>query len=471
VTAGADASAYGERYCPTCERSFESGERCPDDGTRLVRLATGDDALIGRELDGRYTILERIGKGGMGTVYRGKQHSVGREVAIKVVSPTLVSDPIVIKRFLRESKLSSALSHPNAVSVLDFGQTEDGLFYLIMELVHGRTLDTVLADERTLPPARVVRIGSQIAEALDGAHRMKIVHRDLKPANVMLLDSGRDLVKVFDFGIAKSLTPRIGSATMTNVGALLGTPAYMPPELVTGQETDHRADLYSLGCLLYQMVSGQVPFQAATIHELIALHASERPAPLQDVPVRLARVIEKLLEKNPADRFQTAADARDAIDKALSDEHSGDDSTTLRASAQIVASWSLTPIQGVPRPKTEDIPTIAQIVSKPPTDEIPTLAKPVPPGSDPGAESITPTGPEAIESDPTKRVVVPAQPSQAILSPTFPAPRSSRSLYVTPPPTEIIRRPTAPGGGNSIAIVVALLILVAAGLAAYHIMS
>ncbi len=313
---GAVHRQEGELYCPTCEQTFGVGERCPTDNTRLVRIAAPVDTMVGRDLDGRYTVVEKLGEGGMGSVYRGTQHSVGREVAIKVVAPALVSDATVIKRFLREAKLASRLVHPNAVAVLDFGQTEDGLFYLVMELVAGRTLDAVIL-EGPLSPARLVRIGSQICDALEGAHALKIVHRDLKPQNVMVMHTGRDLVKVLDFGIAKSLTPDQTSTTMTNAGALLGTPSYMPPELVGGQVIDGRADLYSLGCMMFVAATGKLPFEATTLNELIAMHACEPAPPVTGVPPRLAAVIGRLLEKNPNDRFQTAGETRDALEATL----------------------------------------------------------------------------------------------------------------------------------------------------------
>jgi serine/threonine-protein kinase len=312
-----NAGFSGELYCPSCERQFSSGDRCPHDGTKLVRLATTVDPFLGKELEGRYTITEKLGQGGMGAVYRGSQHSVGRDVAIKVVTPSLVSNPEVIKRFLRECKLSSRLSHPNAVGVLDFGQTSDGVFFLVMELVQGRTLDDVIESEKKLRPERVIRIGMQVCDALEGAHELKIIHRDLKPSNVMLMSSGRDLVKVLDFGLAKSLAPDSTQSTMTNAGVLMGTPAFMPPELATGQECDGRADLYSLGCMLYYMGSGRLPFYSDSIHELVAMHASEPAPPMQGVPRALAAVIDRMLLKNPNDRYQTASQNREALEEAL----------------------------------------------------------------------------------------------------------------------------------------------------------
>jgi serine/threonine protein kinase len=317
VNTAQDSNPPGEWYCPSCEKQFATGDRCPSDGTRLVKLKVVIDPFIGRELDGRYTILEKLGQGGMGAVYRSSQHSVGRDCAIKVVSANLVSEPDVIKRFLREAKLASRLSHPNAVAVLDFGQTEDGVFYLVMELVAGRTLDQVFKAEKVFKPERVVRIGAQVCDALEGAHALQIVHRDLKPSNIMLLNRGRDHVKVLDFGLAKSVAPDQTSTTMTNAGALLGTPAFMPPELALGQPCDGRADLYSLGCVLYLLGCGHLPFQSTSAHELIAMHATEPAPPMPDVPPALGAVIDRLLQKDPALRYQSASEAREALEAAL----------------------------------------------------------------------------------------------------------------------------------------------------------
>jgi serine/threonine-protein kinase len=317
VISPADSSSPAEWYCPTCEKPFAAGERCPTDGTRLVTLSAAADPFIGRDLDGRYTIVEKLGQGGMGVVYRGLQHSVGRDCAIKVISPSQLRDAEAMKRFLREAKLASRLSHPNAVAVHDFGQTSDGVFYLAMELVEGRTLDDVLRDHKVFEPHRVVRIGSQVCDALEGAHALQIVHRDLKPSNIMLLSRGRDHVKVLDFGLAKSLAPDTTPTTLTGAGDLVGTPAFMPPELALGQPCDSRSDLYSLGCVLYLLGSGRLPFRAASMHELIAMHGSEPAQPMTGVPAALARVINRMLEKHPAARYQSASECREALEAAV----------------------------------------------------------------------------------------------------------------------------------------------------------
>jgi serine/threonine-protein kinase len=348
-----------EQYCPTCERSFAEAGLCPYDQTPLIALEK-KDYVIGKVLDGRYTVIERLGEGGMGAVYRATQEQLGREVAIKVVSPRLVAEPEAIKRFLREAKLASRLSHPNAVSVLDFGQSGD-LFFLVMELLHGQTLDVVLKEHGSLPIDRAVGIANQICDALDGAHGLGIIHRDLKPANIMLVAGagGRDLVKVLDFGLAKTIGT--DATAVTQSGAMLGTPAYMPPELALGKDADGRADLYSLGCLLYVMLSGRLPFGTQTLHELIAKHAYEDPEPLTGFPPGLTAVTMRLLAKDPNDRYQSAAATLRALAEAWNDnlvegviQSSGSGRTRTRTPVSLQRLSLQTP---VPRAHAASMPT------------------------------------------------------------------------------------------------------------------
>jgi len=420
VGVSAETGAVGDLYCPLCEHTFEEGERCPRDNTRLVRIAQQSEQLIGRDLDGRYTIVEKLGQGGMGTVFRGTQHSVGREVAIKVVTPSLVTEAVTIKRFLREATIASRLSHPNAVGVLDFGQTKDGLFYLVMELVTGRTLDTVVEKDGRLTPARIVRIGAQICDALEGAHQLEIIHRDLKPQNVIVLSTGRDLIKVLDFGLAKSLSKDIASSTMTNAGALLGSPAFMPPEVVTGQTSDARADLYSFGCLLHYCAAGELPFQAATIHELIAMHASEPAKRLTNVPLRLAIVIQRLLAKSPDDRYPSATATREALEESLGKTLSPspmmaasraatpspvpDDAPENDTSSSTVLGWdgASSGKPGVPnRPSsTPASGPVRHSASRTPTDEGPPLRSPVRPITPAMGAKVVPADPRMITAKP-----------------------------------------------------------------------
>ncbi len=305
---------YAEAYCPSCETSYPTHvETCPEDGARLVHFAAekADDELTGSVIDGRFEIHERLGSGGMGAVYRAVQTSVGRDVAIKVIHSRLSRERATAKRFLREAKLSSRLSHANTVVAHDFGQSESGMLYLVMELLQGKTLRAVIAGTDGLHLSRVKRIGIQLSDALHAAADLGVVHRDLKPANIMILDrpAGRDRVKVLDFGLAKSLTADGPSTEITKSGALLGTPLYMAPEVIGGEEATPQSDLYALGCILYEMVCGRPPFASGSMSALFAKHLTVTPDALGlDGDPELEALIMALLSKDPADRPSDAAD-------------------------------------------------------------------------------------------------------------------------------------------------------------------
>ncbi len=305
-----------ELYCPACDKSFSiDAAHCPNDGTRLVRLSDVRDALIGRNLEGRFLIKERLGTGGMGAVYRAWQGSVGREVAVKVIESRLKGGRLAAKRFLREAKLASRLSHANTVGVIDFGQTEDGLLYLVMELVKGRTMGERLLEDGPFSVDRMIRIGLQLCDALHAAHKLSIIHRDLKPSNVIVLDDppGRDHVKVLDFGLAKSLIDE-GLTTVTQSDAIMGTPSYIPPEAVTRMHFDERSDLYSLGVILYELLAGRLPFEATTVQAMLRQHAYDTPKPLPEhVPPPVIDLLFRLLEKEAERRPQSAMEVHDAL--------------------------------------------------------------------------------------------------------------------------------------------------------------
>jgi serine/threonine-protein kinase len=306
----ADTASDGdEAYCAACNQSFGLDHMfCPNDGARLVKLKARPDLLLGRVFDTRYEIRALLGHGGMGTVYRGWQLSVDREVAIKVIHPKLASVRDVAKRFLREARLSSRLNQPNIINVYDFGQTDDGILYLVMELLRGRPLARDLEMHRPMPVRRITTIALQICDGLEAAHGQGIIHRDLKPQNIVILDDppGRDLVKILDFGLAKSLLNDTTSL-VTQSDALLGTPLYMPPEQILGKPSDRRADLYSLGCILYQMVSGRPPFVGENINVVLGAHIREPAPPLpDDAPPSLVAMIHRLMRKAPEDRLATA---------------------------------------------------------------------------------------------------------------------------------------------------------------------
>jgi eukaryotic-like serine/threonine-protein kinase len=312
---------HSEAYCPTCDRSYDGVKVCPSDGTKLVDLSRPIDTMIGRTIDGRFTVRERLGAGGMGVVYRAWQASVGREVAIKVIAPRPGDDNNTAKRFLREAKLASQLAQPNIVMVIDFGATDDGTLYLAMELLRGRTLSQVTRAEGPFTPKRVLRIASQLCDALDSAHRGGIVHRDLKPANVMVLDepAGRDFVKVLDFGLAKALD---GShdASLTQSDRIVGTPSYMAPEVITGGRADIRSDLYSVGVMLYEMLTGKLPYTAPNANVMLARHAYAPVPDVTGVPEQVAWVVKKLLAKAPEQRFPSASRLHQALELAVAGE-------------------------------------------------------------------------------------------------------------------------------------------------------
>jgi hypothetical protein len=303
-----------EWYCPTCDRSFAGGVvHCPDDGTQLIGVVDSDP-LLGRTIDDRFVVRARLGQGGMGVVYRAWQSSVGREVAIKVIRPRPGHDTATAKRFLREAKLASALSHPATVGVIDFGQSSDGLLYLVMELLRGQTLADLLRQRGRLESHRAVRIATQICDALEAAHRLGIIHRDLKPANVMVLAEppGRDLVKVLDFGLAKVVDD--DASTVTQSGRMVGTPSHLSPEVVLGEPATPRSDLYAVGVLLYEMLDGRLPFAADNVNLMVTMHAYEPPPPLGvHVPRPLARLVARLLAKRPESR-PSATELREQLE-------------------------------------------------------------------------------------------------------------------------------------------------------------
>ncbi|MEO8698543.1 MAG: protein kinase [Kofleriaceae bacterium] len=333
-----------EAYCATCEHSFPLHfDMCPNDGTRLTKLRSLADALIGRVFDGRYEIRAALGEGGMGTVYRGCQLSVDREVAIKVIHPKLASDHTTVKRFLREARLASRLSQANIVNVYDFGQSEDGVLYLVMELLRGHTLAAILDQTVSgLAVKRILAIGIQLCDALQAAHALGIVHRDLKPGNIVVLDagSGRDQIKVLDFGLAKSLASD-ATSHVTNSSALVGTPLYMAPEQIENKASDQRADLYSVGCILYHLVTGTAAYYSESINLVLAGHLYEPiPALPANVPPQLVALIEALLQKDPANRPGSALDVRAALE-AISENR-------LLESGPVVPRPSMAPTQPLP---------------------------------------------------------------------------------------------------------------------------
>lgn len=270
--------------------------------------------VIGTRLAGRYAIEERVATGGMGTVFVATDERLGRRVAIKILKEELADDPRFVERFRREARAAGALSHPNVAGVYDFGEDSERHF-MVMEMATGRDLAQVLREEGQLSPDRVVRIGTQIAEALGHAHSAGLVHRDIKPANVIIGE--KDRVKVTDFGIARAA----GDATLTATGSVLGTAHYISPEQASGDKIGPATDIYSLGVVLYEMLTGTLPFTGDSALAVAMRHVSDevpRPSELnREVPGGLDEVVIKATAKAPEDRYASGAELAPALAASL----------------------------------------------------------------------------------------------------------------------------------------------------------
>ncbi len=312
------------KRCPRCSQEFEDRRIfCPTDGATL-RTVEGIDPLVGRVLDGKYAIEESLGRGGMGAVYRARHLLIGDEVAIKILRPEMAKDEDAVERLRREAQAARHLRNPHTINVIDFSATEDGLVFLVMEFVRGRSLREVLRDERRLDLRRVAAIVVQIADGLDHAHRQGIVHRDLKPDNVMLepAEPDREVVRVLDFGIAKLSDTDTKLRTLTSDDTILGTPCYLSPEQCGTGEVGPRSDVYSLGIMLYEMVTGDVPFDGRSAIEVARQHLFAQPEPPRARNTSLSSqaeaVILRALAKEPEDRYGSAGELAGAFEEAVS---------------------------------------------------------------------------------------------------------------------------------------------------------
>ena len=303
-----------------------------------------------RTLAERYRLDEVIGRGGMSTVYRGTDLSLDRVVAVKVaLDPLVEQSPIYLARFTREAQSTAALSHPGVVTVYDAG-ADGPTRFIVMELVPGRSLADVLRDEGPLDPARAARIAAQVADALSAAHAAGIVHRDIKPGNIMVTPDGQ--AKVLDFGIARALD----SHSLTQTATVLGTSAYMSPEQALGQPADARSDIYSLGCVLYEMLTGEPPFMADLSAAVLHQHVRVAPKPALErnpaIPPALDELVMQMLAKSPDDRPQTAAEVRDRLGLVLGQALPGPENETA-ALTTVALAPILVPIPEPPTAPTE----------------------------------------------------------------------------------------------------------------------
>jgi eukaryotic-like serine/threonine-protein kinase len=310
------------KACVLCGKEFSGNiEQCPDDGTLLTPI--GKEPRVGEIFADRYEILGILGDGGMGKVYKARHNLMKRVVAIKMLLPHLVQSGPALKRFQQEAQAASALKHPHIMTVHDFGISDRGMPFLVMDYLEGMSLSALLQELGAVPQDRAVNIFIQACSALSHAHKNNVIHRDLKPANLMLIDfDGQpDFLMVVDFGIAKLLQPEGAAEQLTHTGEVFGSPLYMSPEQCRGKELDARSDIYSLGCVMYRTLTGHPVFGGRDAMECMYKQVNDLPGSFSDVcpelglSDKLESAIFKAIAKNPADRFQTMADFRDSLEK------------------------------------------------------------------------------------------------------------------------------------------------------------
>ncbi|MBP8196043.1 MAG: protein kinase [Deltaproteobacteria bacterium] len=348
------------KTCPQCQIKYPDVlEFCPRDGSPLPSTSGAKevetDPLLGTTIDGRYAIEARLGEGGMGVVYKARHVLIDKPVAIKILRKEAAQDTAAVQRFIQEAKSASKIGHSNIVDITDFGVLPDGHAYFVMEFLQGVTLAQAIL-EGPLEPARVCTIAAQMGRGLHAAHQKGIVHRDLKPENIFLLEreGQKDYVKIVDFGIAK-----VGSGQkLTQVGMVLGTPEYMSPEQATGQETDHRVDQYATGCIMYEMLTGVVPFlgdrpaQTLTKHVFEPIVPPRKRKPELKIPASLEAVVTRAMAKKPEARFPSMKEMEQALGQVEQEMKGGriviDDPGMVSAPAQ--PSGQLQVQHGYPQP-------------------------------------------------------------------------------------------------------------------------
>src|ERR1043165_1167532 len=308
----------------------------PPAGARTSYLPPQEDPLLGRTLAGRYLIQKKLGEGGMGAVYLATHNLLEKQVALKVLHGEFARKPDLVERFMQEARAASRIRHENVIDISDFGTTPEGLVFFAMELLQGHDLHEEVARARLagqlLPWVRSKRIFLQICAALGAAHALGIIHRDLKPENIYLVDflGEPDFVKLLDFGIAKLTEVPEGDRKLTRTGMLFGTPEYMSPEQARGEAVDHRVDVYAMGCILFQLVTGRVPFEAENFMGVLALHLTEAPPVIPPeifdsigAPRALAEVIDRALAKDRNQRFASIDELARAVRRVSGDKATG----------------------------------------------------------------------------------------------------------------------------------------------------
>lgn len=415
-------------------------------------------SLVGKTICGQYRVDKLLGEGGMGSVFAGVQLSLDRPVAIKVMQPEVAKSEDARKRFSREARLTARLNHPNTIKLFEFGETEDGMVFLVMELLDGQELADIIEKDGALAPLRAVNIAAQVAKALRAGHKLGIVHRDLKPGNVRIThdDDEQERAIVLDFGFAKKIDESV-SQRVTSSGTILGTPAYMSPEQAQGKPVDTQSDVYSLGIILFEMLTGRVPFASKSMISVLMMQTSQQPPPVADLRPELGQIdglqplLDAMLDKKAANRPDPMATA-----------------TRLRAlSAQLQGTAA--PAEPAAAVRVDDIGTQEATVffSAMDDDE--------PDGRPPG-QSVVEVMDFAATATATESESVAAMRAQATAPSTHRptkqaqtrrAPRGRVDLPISPVGTAADLAPEPPekaGKGGKIAIGLAVLALVGAGL-------
>lgn len=311
----------------TAEYKSVSGNSLSMPGSQSTIGGDEGDPMIGRVLDDKYEIIKAVGGGASGQVYKAKHRALNTIVAVKVLAPQLSTQLELVKRFEREARAAGLLSHRNLLAVQDLGQTDERQPYMVMEFLNGFSLSELIERNGKLSVDDSIEIVSQICQGIARAHEAGLVHRDLKPGNVMLIADGEHnyTVKIVDFGLAKLIRPD-ENENLTQTGTMIGTPSYMSPEQCRSEQADHRCDIYAIGCMLFEMLTGRKPFEATNVIEIYIKHAQEAPPALvleqvnQKMVELLQEIVHKCLAKNRDDRYQTADELNQFLRRALTSD-------------------------------------------------------------------------------------------------------------------------------------------------------
>jgi serine/threonine-protein kinase len=415
-------NADDARFCGSCGKATSSTEPVTNPPLEAPR------EVLGKEIAGRYRILAKLGEGGMGTVYRAEQISLKRAVALKMLRPDVGGGSLLLRRFNAEAEAVAKLSHPNTVNIFDFGQDADGNLFIAMEFIEGRSLRSAIHADAPFSVRRALAIAAQIASSIADAHSHAIIHRDLKPDNVMLQDRGKqkDVVRVLDFGIAKLRDDTRANNQMTQAGDMLGTPQYMAPEQIRAEQIDGRTDVYALGCMLYEMITARLPFEAPTVMALLSKHLMETPpSPSQRRPdLHLPPMIDDLV---------MAAMAKDPAHRPPTMEQLGEHIAALLATLPADPAGPSSPVS---------VPYV------------------------PAVRHDTPPAPSAFAAPSGFGQPVPTPPPPSTFTPHVPPPPPAYTPTPPPAPSFQVAHPPT-GSKRTILLVIGLLVLGAAGVGIY----